>query len=138
VKGIYYGFDTENLYVRLDVNLDLSNSEAKDISFAISTLHPKHYKIGASYKKDKGKFELDIHELADDHWNYVKSIDTVGIKRIIEISVPFSEISAGMDDEIQFIVSIEKDGQELERWPRGGSISFRVPSHDYEQRQWSI
>jgi alpha-amylase/alpha-mannosidase (GH57 family) len=138
VKGIHYGFDTENLYVRLDVNLDLGNSEAKDISFAITTIHPQHYKISASYKKDKGKFVLDICELADDHWNYVKSIDSVGIKHIVEISVPFSDINAGKDDEIQFIVSIEKDGQELERWPRGGSISFRVPSHDYEERQWSV
>ncbi|MFH1709995.1 MAG: glycoside hydrolase family 57 protein [bacterium] len=138
VKGIYYGFDIDNLYVRLDVSLDPSSSESRDISFVLTTFHPHQYRITASYKNDKGKFELDIHELQDDHWKYLKTVDTIGIKYIVEVSVPFSEIKAVCDDDVQFVVTIDKGGQELERWPRGGSINFRVPPTDYEERQWSV
>jgi len=138
INGIYYGFDTNNLYVRLDINLDLSCSDAKDMSFVITILHPGQFKIRALHKIDSGKYVLDIYELLDDHWDFLKTIDTVGIKHIVEISVPFSEIKAGTNDEIQFIITIEKDHQELERWPRGGSINFCVPAHDYEEKQWSV
>jgi len=56
----------------------------------------------------------------------------------VELGVPFSEIGASVNDEVQFITVIEKDHQELERWPRGGSINIRVPDVDYEEKQWSV
>ncbi len=138
IKEIYYGFDTDNMYVRLDVGFPLSDLELRSFSFALILLHPHQYKISASYKKEKGKFDLDIFKLEDDHWSFMKTIESVGINRIVEVAVPFSEIAAGPNDEIQFVTAVEKDHQELERWPRGGSINFSVPAHDYEEKQWSV
>lgn len=138
IKEIYYGFDLDNLYFRLGANIDLANSDAKDFSFCLTTLHPNHYKIDASYKNDRGKFCLDIYELTDDHWSFIKTIETVAVKHIVEAAVPFSEIKAGPGDEVQFVIAVEKGGNELERWPRGGSINFLVPTADYEEKQWSV
>jgi hypothetical protein len=138
IRDIYYGFDTGSLFIRLDVNLDLANSESKDFSYVLTTLHPHQYRIDASYKSDKGKHCLDIYELVDDHWSFVKTIESVGIKRIVEAAVPFADIKAVPNDEIQFVVAVEKNRHELERWPRGGSINFAVPTPDYEEKQWSV
>ena len=138
VKGIYYGFDKTNMHVRLDVNLDLKNSEAKSMSFAFIIYHPHSFKAVAEYDKSTGRNTLNIYRLDDDHWTFVKSLDTLGIGSIVEVSIPFAEIGATQCDEVQFTVMIDKDSQELERWPRSGSISFKVPSPDYEEMQWSV
>jgi hypothetical protein len=81
---------------------------------------------------------MDIFKLVDDHWDHVRSVQTVGIKNIVEMSVNFSDIGAKPKDEIHFIVTIEKGAQELERWPRGGSINLNAPEADYEDKQWSV
>jgi alpha-amylase/alpha-mannosidase (GH57 family) len=136
LKGIYYGFDISSLHVRLDVNLDLTNSDAKEMSFALVFYHPYTCKVKTKYENNQ--FKMDIFKLVDDHWDHVKSVQTVGINNIVEMSVNFSDIGAKPKDEIHFIVTIEKDSQELERWPRGGSINLNVPEADYEEKQWSV
>ena len=138
VKGIYYGFDISNMHVRLDVNADMSNSEARNLSFVLVIYHPHPYRIKASYDGQIGRYVFNISKLEDDHWRFIKSIDTLGIKSIVEASVPFSDIEVKSLDEVQFAVFIEKDSQELERWPRSGSINFITPSPDFVEKQWSV
>ncbi len=138
IREIYYGFDADNLYVRLDLSLELTDAEARKFSFNIVLLHPHNYKIKASYKAEKQGFDLEVFRLEDDHWNFVKSLDSVGAKYVLEMGVPFAEIEAAPNDGIQFVAAVEKDNQELERWPRGGSINFAVPAADYEEKQWSV
>ena len=138
VKAIYYGFDTENLYLRLDVNVDLQNAESKDMHFGFVTLNPHPYKVRSSFDGEKGAFKLDLFKPVDEHWELVKSTGGVGIKHIVELAVPFADIGASSNDEIQLVITIEKGSQELERWPRGGSISFCVPTADYLEKQWTV
>ncbi len=138
IKEIYYGFDTENLFVRLDMNVNMRDPGIKDFSYSLLVTHPGHFKSKASFRKEEGKYVLEICKLDGDRWNIVKTVDSVGVGQIVEMGVPFSEIGAAVNDNVQFVVVIEKDGQELERWPRGGSISIRVPGPDYEEMQWSV
>jgi alpha-amylase/alpha-mannosidase (GH57 family) len=138
IKDIHYGFDTDHIYLRLDPGVPWSDVELRSLSFDLIILHPHQYKISASFKPEKGKFDLDIYKLEGDHWGFIKTIDSVGVKRIVEMGVPFSEIGACANDEVQFVTAVEKDDQELERWPRGGSINFSVPGSDYEEKQWSV
>ena len=138
IKEIYYGFDVNNLFVRLDLSADMKDPGSKDLSCSIIILQPHQFKIKASFKKEKRKFDLDISKLDDDRWSFVKTIDSVGVGRIVEMGIPFSDIGASVNDEVRFITVIEKDHQELERWPRGGSINIRVPAADYEEKQWSV
>ena len=71
-------------------------------------------------------------------WEYVKDITSFGINRIIEIGVPFSGLEVSAGQNIEFFVVVYKDGQELERWPRGGGIMITVPTETYEQEQWYV
>jgi len=137
IKGIYYGFDVLSLHLRLDMNLDLSNHECRDFKFSIVFYHPKNLKVTASHDSEKNRCMLSIYRLEGEEWVFVRSADTVAMKTIFEASVPFEEIGAKVADEIQFVVIIERDSQELERWPRGGSITFKVPEHDFADKQWS-
>ena len=69
---------------------------------------------------------------------FIKELTTFGIASIIEIGIPFEIIEAKPCDRVDFSVEVCKDGQELERWPRGSGISFSVPSESYAQEQWYV
>jgi hypothetical protein len=54
------------------------------------------------------------------------------------MGIPFSELGAKAGQIIEFIIVVNKNGQELERWPRGGGITVSVPNETYEQEQWYV
>ena len=135
VKGLYYGFDTANFHVRLDVSIDLGTSEAKELSFGVVVIHPRMFKV---MSLSDPKLSLKISKMQDDHLELIKSVDTVAIKSVVEMSIPYEDIGVVSGDEVQFIVIIEKGGNELERWPRSGSINFSCPTPDFMERQWTI
>ncbi len=138
VRAIYYGFDIDSLHLRLDVGVDLENHEAKDMHFGFVLLSPAPYKVKSVYDKGSGKYKLEIYKGVNEAWELCKTVDTVGIKHIVEMSVKFADIEAKAKDDIQLVAIVDKDSQELERWPRGGSINFAVPTADYLAEQWTV
>jgi alpha-amylase/alpha-mannosidase (GH57 family) len=138
VNGIYYGFDMTSFHVRLDLNLDPKNSEAKELSFVVVVEHPKPYKIKATYNKDMNKYSIEIFKSVNEQWVSGKNTGSVGVGKIVEMSVSYEDVEVKPGDEIQMIVSVEKETQELERWPRGGSINFKAPDKDYLEKRWTI
>jgi len=114
LKDIYYGFSLSDLFVRLDVNLNLLSDEAKEFVFSIAISAPAEKKVE------------------------IKNLESLGVGRIIELAIPFSELDAKPGQKVEFSVVVCRDGQELERWPRNGAISVEVPSDSYEEEQWYV
>lgn len=129
LQAIYYGFSLSDLFVRLDVNLNLKNDEAKNYSFAVVFSAPLEAKAELSFDKDASRYVFKFDQV---------NIESFGVGRIIELGVPFSYLAAKPGQKIEFIIVIYKDGQELERWPRGGGITVTVPTESYEEEQWFI
>jgi alpha-amylase/alpha-mannosidase (GH57 family) len=138
ITGIYWGFDINNFQLRLDVNMDFSINESKNITFSIVTMRPKERKITAMYDQTSGKYVIKLYKPKDDSWEEYKTLDSVGIKTIVEMSVPFADIDVSANDQVSFIATVSRDNMELERWPRGGTINFQAPATDYVERQWSV
>jgi alpha-amylase/alpha-mannosidase (GH57 family) len=139
LKDIYYGFSMNDLFIRLGVNLQMINDEFRNFSFSIITTAPHDKKIELLFDPQQNKYLLKIFKMGDrQEWEYVKDITSFGINRIIEIGVPFSGLEVSAGQNIEFFVVVYKDGQELERWPRGGGIMITVPTETYEQEQWYV
>lgn len=114
LKDIYYGFSLSDLYVRLDVNLNLLSEEAKEFIFSVAVSSPVEKKVE------------------------IKNLESFAVGRIIELAVPFSELNAKPGQKVEFSIVVCRDGQELERWPRSGAISVEVPSETYKEEQWYV
>jgi hypothetical protein len=71
-------------------------------------------------------------------WDFEREIESFGAGRIIEMGIPFSYLEAKPGQKIEFTVMVFKDGQELERWPRGGGIMVTVPTETYIEEQWYV
>jgi alpha-amylase/alpha-mannosidase (GH57 family) len=139
LKDIYYGFSMTELFVRLGANLPFSNNEIPSFSFAIITSFPSEKKAEIVYSVKENKYAFKFYRMGEKHeWEFIKNIDTFGVGRIIEIGLSFADLEAKPGQKIDFVVVVNRDGQELERWPRGGEISVTVPTESYEEEQWYV
>jgi hypothetical protein len=57
---------------------------------------------------------------------------------VIELGVPFRDISCRPKEKIDFFLRVQKDDLEIERYPRSGYLSLIVPDRDYEQAVWQV
>ena len=137
LSSFYYGFSRTHLFIRLDCNFKINDENMKGFSFGFVIYTPHECKFKLQY--NAGKYELMFLKMVDkEKWEEIKKLDSFGIKKIIEAAVPFVDLGVDPGDEVQFCVFVEKDGNELERWPRGGVISFVSPTSNFEMEQWSV
>jgi len=139
LREIYYGFSMCDLYIRMGVNFNLSPEEMRKLSFAIITSSPAERKAEVAFDPAENRYRFKFYRAADGHdFEYVKELESFGVRRIIELGIPFSDLEAKPSQRIEFVVVVYKDGQELERWPRGGGISVTVPTESYLEEQWYV
>ncbi len=140
ISGIVFGFDLENLYIRLD---------------------PREKKGLASWNPDvhlrlniKAKNEIAIDLIPNKYqnnitWESAIFIDDVRTSReetgiecaakdLFEILIPFSTLNALPGDELNMELESRRDGLVLDRWPRNGIIIIKVPDKDFERRHWLV
>ncbi len=141
IKNIYYGFSLDTFYVRIDPSIELDcgpDGMMKGVTFEIDINKPFSFRIELSCLPDCTKCVSLLKLESGEHFVKVKDIDTYGVKKIIEVGVLFSDLNIKPKDEVNFTVALKKDGKELERWPKGGLISFNAPDEDFEASSWFV
>jgi len=132
VRAIYYGFDMENIYLRLDMHLrDADAGKREDVpalSFILNFISPKMVQLKFS-TEDKDLLIADQGE---------RRLGAIAAKKIIEIKMPFADLGFKMKDEVKFSVSVMRNGAEMEHWPSRAPITFTLPSPDYKLEHWSV
>ena len=131
--GIYYGFDLNNLFIRLDswINL-ISTSELNGLTFNIQIIKPNVSRIEISVPQPGKVFAVQFEKGEKGHWRKVRDIKDVAAEEIIEIAIPFDSINASINEEVQLVVVVSRGEEELERWPKSGYLSFDVPTEEFD------
>jgi alpha-amylase/alpha-mannosidase (GH57 family) len=135
LTDIYYGFDLNGCYFRLDPD---TREKAADLSGWTLRLMLETY--------EKYLIELDlskpdsymISRHVRDRWVRKSRKTTVAMKRVIELGVPFEDIGARKGSKVSFTVVLIQDGIERERWPKTGHISFTVPDESFQSNMWQV
>jgi hypothetical protein len=126
LTGCYYGFNKENLYVRIDFDrsfVEESAEETKDISFEIVLLTKKTFTI--RYMVNKGAVETDLPVEA-------------GYLDILEVKVPFEGLDIKSGDRIGLWASLKQKGMTIDKIPYRGYIELQVPSEQFEMEMWYV
>ncbi|UCG79072.1 MAG: glycoside hydrolase [Nitrospirota bacterium] len=128
VSKIYYGFNAQNLFIRMDAVEKFKDIEACDC-LTLHFIKPADIKVAIEddsartySKSDKGWITAGEIEYAKDD--------------ILEISIPFSKLGAKENDELSLYITADLSGNELERYPWRGNITLRVPSPDFDKIMW--
>ncbi|MBF0329821.1 MAG: glycoside hydrolase [Nitrospirae bacterium] len=133
IKALYYGFNKDNLYIRVDPATAFSTIKdiiIVDINLIVNTPFKIICDLNAAQLKAR------ISEKKSGQWMFKKEIASLAADEIFEIEIPFNDINAKEKDEISISVEISRNGDELERCPWRGHITLNVPSPHYETIMW--
>ncbi len=140
IAGIVFGFDLENLYIRLDPRekkgLETWNP---DLSLRLNINSKVEVAIDLIPHKDQNS----IIWKSDIYLDNIKTpMEGTGIqcavKDLFEIAVPFSTLKASPGDDLTMELESRMDGLVQDRWPRNGNIIMKVPDKDFERRHWLV
>ena len=117
IKSLYFGFDTENLYLRVDTSVPISKIvENNKLKIGVCNGDVCVYLILPDDGKSKLEFSYD---------------------EVLEIKIPLKEISATYESNIDIFISIEDDGKTVEKFPDHGNFSVRL-SKDEIDNAWVL
>jgi alpha-amylase/alpha-mannosidase (GH57 family) len=119
-----FGFNTEELFLALDFGGRKHTIFAGGGAVHVVFITPRQKELVVS---GPGLMRLDAMELA-----------TVAVDEIVELSLPWSALGAKTGDEVRFFVELRRDDGSVERTPRGFALRLRVPTDDFESREWSV
>ncbi|WP_277950181.1 glycoside hydrolase family 57 protein [Dissulfurispira thermophila] len=133
VSAIYYGFNKDNLYIRIDPVAPFT--EAKEpIILQINIVQPFTFKIISNLQQRTPNALL--YEKVFEEWLFIRTLENVAAEEIFEIEIPFQDIKAKENDEIHLSINIMKNDEEIERCPWRGYITITVPTPYYETLMW--
>lgn len=133
ISYIYYGFNEDTLFLRVDPKASFNNFPAETI-LSINIIRPSSFRINVI---PEGRFiTAELFEKKDETWIKIKDITAVAMQDILEIAIPFKDINAKKKDELNLFISALKGEETIERYPWRGYISITVPTPDFEAIMW--
>ncbi len=133
IVSVYYGFNKDNFFMRIDPKIPFTDVQEK-IIIHINIVKPFEFRI-LLYTAKRSTVAVLITKINED-WKEVKTLQNVAARDIFELGVPFSDLKAKENDEIHFSIEVLRNGDEAERCPWRGYITFTVPSPYYETLMW--
>jgi alpha-amylase/alpha-mannosidase (GH57 family) len=116
LSKFFFGFDEENLYLRVDFK------EKASKVLAASRLRIELYSA-------QGEMVL---EFAGE-----KIPPRAAAATCVEAKVPLAELSVSFGEPFDAIIVV-KDGHEIERYPQVGAMRLVVPKRDFEAENWCV
>ncbi len=136
IKAIYYGYDTEALYYRLDFSKPLSDPQLSAFAVKVLFVDPAGYE--AIVRLNSGQTTtLELCKKLSTGDSQRISIDTVAASKILEFGIPLNHF-APKPAQFQSVIVLERGGQEQERWPADSLISYPYPSEENFAQSWTL
>ncbi len=143
-KGIFYGFNLENFFLRIDVErkflvedgyhlvINIVNGHQEKVDCEICYLHDAERLFMVCDNFDSGK-QFRIDESSQDQEEIRFAVDS-----IFEAEIPFRSLGLEAGDDLNFSITIKQQGREVQRIPSGGYLHLTVPGPEFEERMWYV
>ncbi len=135
IDKLYYGFDTERLYIRIELKDGREFRKVlEDKQLVIRLLEPE----GWQFRLTENKEQAELKTFRGEEEKSV-ALD-FAVEDVLEMSLPFKELGLNPGDRIIFAVNlISPDGDLVERFPlSGGFMEIPVPDQKYFDKYWYV
>ena len=129
IGRLWFGYDKECFYLRADCRqpLRIRPLDGKLLRIQISDpIDAEITYLFGSAEPPKLKLEGKDEEVELDY----------GCDTVLELALPFSFL--GENRNISFAISVEEDGNELERHPRGRLIELNIEAENLDAESWIV
>ena len=122
IKEVKYGFDDDNVYIRLDGDSGIIRSSDESIFIELHLVKQNDALIRFSLSGDSPTLEFDANGVKKDIIG-----GSIAIHDIIEVRLPLEEINLRPNDKFYFFVRLIAGEEEVERLPKTGVIKATIP-----------
>jgi len=134
IRKLYFGFDNDYLYIRLDLRQKLNRMLDVVDSLRLVFEEPVHCEITLTItplcqepvitvKGDISKSDKDV---------LAKAVE------LVELAVPRELLGGSPGDKILYYIEMLEKGEVVERFPTGGRLVAVLPSADYNDEMWFV
>lgn len=137
LKSFHYGFDLQNLSFRLDLNVALDNPDLlRELSFKIAFLSPRNHELFLSLQAVP---EPRVKEYIFKSPLSQENLLSAAANKIVEFSLPVDKLQFPEGNKtIEFVIIVQKNNLEIERWPYQSSVSYQKPSEEFRLKSWTV
>lgn len=128
---LYYGFNRQSLFLRLDPSCALK--DFKDLKIQIQIIEPKRIKI--VYDSLKNQL-ADVFVQENEIWFKKYEIETIAFNEVFEIELPFEIIEIKQPQDVCIFIEVFKNSYLIERLPLVGFIKIHIPAVDFDRLMW--
>ncbi len=132
VHEMFFGFDRDRFLLRLDTAQNARQALAEIETLHITFLEPAGSQVfvhGFSSGELIGTFFRENRPFPEYR------VDAA-VGAVLELSIPVDAVRHGPNAHLEFFVELNQMGNSLDRLPREGLISLRIPSPDFEKLMW--
>jgi alpha-amylase/alpha-mannosidase (GH57 family) len=137
---IYFGFNLTNFFIRMDPILNGKGFNGDDLKVELNILYPKEYQISFSLAANgENTKQFSIYTTTDGvNFTKIKDYNTIKIKNIVELSIPFKALGFKPNENMHFFMQIRKNNNiQIDRYPRRGYIACTIPDENFELDKWN-
>ncbi len=135
LKSFHYGFDLENLYFRLDLNIPMDSEKLKDFCFKVVFLQPKGLESECCLEIGP---KIGQFTFLNRNTGTQTVLEQAAAGRIIEFAIPLSKLELTDEQKtIEFVIIIMKNCLEFERWPYKNTVIMPKPTPNFAILNWS-
>ena len=136
VRRLLFGFDLQNLYLRLDLGGPAAQKLAQGFRCSVSFTAPADHRLVITGTNRGPAAELQ-HKDADGAWTPMADASPqVTAADILEAAVPFADLGLMPNTPFAFFVTLHNRTMELERHPAHRPVASAVPEPTFEELNW--
>jgi hypothetical protein len=133
LESIYFGFDHETLYLRLDTSLSPQSEDFTRLAFRIEYEDPSHSQITVRAASPRSPGEIDLVVEPEEAAGKVRAV----AMETTEIAVGLDLLAAKPGDVVSFRVAVLEGDRVVEHRPVHEIIRFRLPTPEFDAEMWS-
>ncbi len=135
-SAIYYGFDLEQLFLRLDPHETL-HAQQQDLSIECQIQTPaRTYRLSVSLANPDHYMLAEQREAGSWHDNGPSTL--LGWSKVLELALPFKAMHIEAGQTLQLGIVVRNHGLEVARYPYHQPLRLTIPGPEFEATVWRV
>jgi hypothetical protein len=135
---VEFGFDLEHLFIRIDGLRPMRQVLGPDVELTINFLKPPGVRAIVTVAGDGTASVRLLERAAAGHWDRRDCSGVhAAVGSVAELEVPFRCLSVRTHDAVAFLVGLNRNGAEVEQYPRHRPIELNVPDRHFAALNWT-
>lgn len=135
IDTIYFGFNTEDFFLRIDSLKKNVTFALKDGEEVVIYIHDNNKKYKLQLFFEKGRYQMKFIDSPEEGYKNGTHTVKFGVKSVFEMGLNFKELGFVPGEKITIILTVVRHGIEARHYSH---LNFLVPDEGYERQMWSV